>query len=152
MSAKQIDLDKPPETLVERVLSRTIKQSDGCWVWSGASSRGYGQIGIGNQKLKYTHRIMYEAFKGTIPNDLVLDHLCRVPLCCNPDHLEPVTRHENSLRGMRAVRQFCDNGHEFSIENTIIRSEGGRRCRLCKRHRGKLYMRKKRSSNDSEKN
>lgn len=27
-----------------------------------------------------------------------LDHLCRRPACCNPDHLEPVTHRTNMRR------------------------------------------------------
>lgn len=37
-----------------------------------------------------------------MPEGLELDHLCRVRCCCNPSHLEPVTRAENIRRGLRA--------------------------------------------------
>ena len=30
-----------------------------------------------------------------------MDHLCREPLCVNPDHLEPVTQRENLRRAER---------------------------------------------------
>ncbi len=45
-----------------------------------------------------THRVMYEHWVGPIEVGLELDHLCRTKACCNPDHLEPVTRSENLLR------------------------------------------------------
>jgi hypothetical protein len=35
---------------------------------------------------------------GPIPDGLQLDHLCRVRCCVNPNHLEPVTAKENTLR------------------------------------------------------
>ncbi|MDG4910781.1 HNH endonuclease, partial [Mesorhizobium sp. WSM4898] len=62
---------------------------------------------------------MYENIKGSIPGGLVLDHLCRVPSCINPDHLEAVPNKENILRGMskQAINKRktrCANGHEYS--------------------------------------
>lgn len=45
------------------------------------------------------HRLSYEAHVGPIPKRLLLDHTCRMRCCINPDHLEPVTVQENTLRG-----------------------------------------------------
>ena len=45
------------------------------------------------------HRWSYQHHIGPVPEGLVLDHLCRVRHCVNPDHLEPVTSRENTLRG-----------------------------------------------------
>jgi hypothetical protein len=41
---------------------------------------------------------MWEQVNGPIPEGLQLDHLCSVPSCVNPDHLEPVTPAENARR------------------------------------------------------
>ena len=49
----------------------------------------------------YAHRALYENVNGPVPYGLQLDHLCRVPSCVNPDHLEPVTPAENCRRGVR---------------------------------------------------
>lgn len=82
------------------------KQSNGCWLWMGRRRwSGYGLFrGHG------AHRIAYMLARGSIPEGLVLDHLCRVRPCVNPDHLEAVTDRENIRRGMvpamnRAVRK-----------------------------------------------
>ncbi|WP_396092344.1 HNH endonuclease, partial [Erwinia amylovora] len=54
---------------------------------------------------------------GPIPDGLVLDHLCRVRRCCNPDHLEPVGFVENVRRGDAGKHGFntgkthCPKGH-----------------------------------------
>jgi uncharacterized membrane protein len=33
-------------TLEERLLSKVVKQENGCWEWRGAHSRGYGRIKV----------------------------------------------------------------------------------------------------------
>jgi hypothetical protein len=43
--------------------------------------------------------VYYEHHVGPIPDGLVIDHLCRVHNCVNPEHLEPVTPAENTRRG-----------------------------------------------------
>lgn len=73
-----------------------------CWIWQGKKGRlGYAIIDRDNRRLG-VHRYFYEEARGAIPDGLHLDHLCRVPSCVNPDHLEPVTSAENSRRGARA--------------------------------------------------
>lgn len=109
-----------------------IVQSDNCWLWTGAVSvQGYG-IFMSNQM---AHRYSYELFRETIPEGLVIDHLCRNKKCVNPDHLEPVTNKINILRGIapsanNARKTHCKQGHEFTPDNTIIRGEN-RQCREC---------------------
>ena len=80
------------------------------------------------------HRQVYESIYGLIPKELELDHLCRVPRCINPEHLEPVTHAEN----MRRARNIhCKQGHILE-GNT----KGNRReCRTChaRRQRGYRY-------------
>jgi hypothetical protein len=70
-----------------------------CWAWQWSkSSHGYGQRRI-EGKLVNMHCKFYEEKYGKVPEGLELDHLCRVPSCVNPDHLEPVTHAENMRRG-----------------------------------------------------
>lgn len=44
-------------------------------------------------------RYMWEKLRGPVPPNMDLDHLCRVTLCCNPDHIEPVPHVINVRRG-----------------------------------------------------
>lgn len=81
-----------------RVLAHVRTDDSGCWVWTGSRLwELYGAIRIGGKNVP-AHRAAYEAWVGPIPDGLVVDHLCHNTLCCNPEHLEPVTRQENLKR------------------------------------------------------
>jgi len=76
-----------------------------CWPWTRAiSSKGYGKFSPQRGQHFLAHRWSYEALIVAIPDDLQLDHLCRVKTCVNPWHLEPVTRAENLRREHEARR------------------------------------------------
>jgi hypothetical protein len=106
----------------------------GCWVWLAAADRGYGHYFISRKrKSARAHRVAYETLVGAIPDVLELDHLCRVRYCVNPAHLEPVTRSQNMLRSplRRCFATHCPNGHEYTEQNTKIKSRGSRMCIAC---------------------
>ena len=122
---------------IDDLLSRTIPVTEsGCWIWEGRlSPDGYAQTELmnGNRRV---HRILYEVYRGPIPQGLTLDHLCRVRCCVNPGHLEIVSRGENTLRGfappaVNARKTHCRMGHEFTLENTSLRKDGSRNCKVC---------------------
>lgn len=110
--------------------------ADGCWVWSGSTSReGYGRITRkveGKKKFYAAHRVAYFLVRGDIPEGLELDHTCHNGTgcpggpdcphrrCVNPDHLEPVTKLVNIARGQlgRGPRSTCRNGHDVSVVGT----------------------------------
>lgn len=74
----------------------------GCWIWKGfVLANGYGQMPSRNNEYgeRLAHRASYRFHVGPIPDDLEIDHLCRVKCCVNPAHLEPVTHGENLRRG-----------------------------------------------------
>lgn len=114
----------------------------GCWIWTGENTNlGYGllrNLGMKSAKRAATvaHRAIYILLMGEVPDGLVLDHLCRMPCCVNPAHLEPVTNAVNILRGtsksaINAVKTHCMYGHEFTPSNTKIVKGRGRCCRAC---------------------
>lgn len=114
-----------------------------CWLWFGTSGPGgYGIFHPGRRGRMAAHRWSYEFFICEIPTGLVIDHLCRVPSCVNPFHLEPVTIAENTLRGeapmIRASRtDTCQRGHSLA-DAIVVKSgpqKGRRNCRHCKRDR-----------------
>lgn len=74
-----------------------------CWLWLGTINRaGYGRAWDGARSGRQAHRVVYEQLIGPVPDDLDLDHLCRVRLCVRPSHVEPVTHAENIRRAKEA--------------------------------------------------
>lgn len=125
-----------------RALANATYES-GCIVSKSAKFRGYTLIGLkegGKWRSERTHRAVYKALVGHIPEGLVLDHLCRNRACINPGHLEPVTIRDNLLRGesfaaKNLAKVVCPRGHRYSHRD----SRGDRACRLCLNEAGKRY-------------
>lgn len=127
--------------VLERIMRRVDKRLDGCWIFTGCLNRtGYGQVTLSFEEGRaLVHRVVYERLAGPIAEGLDLDHLCRVPACCNPAHLEPVTHAENVRRGVSgqvlrarfAAMTHCGRGHERNEENIRVLPSGQRRCRAC---------------------
>ena len=104
--------------------ARTVDGENGCRLWNGAvDGNGYGTIRTGGRSVG-AHRLAYELAKGEIPTKFAIDHLCRVRLCVNPEHLEAVPHIENMRR---AQLTSCRRGHPIS--------DNGRRrwCAECRR-------------------
>lgn len=121
----------------------------GCWEYIGCINKnGYGQLlrrfEDGKGKAILAHRYAYIFMIGEIPNGLFLDHLCRNRRCCNPAHLEPVTKKQNTLRGIpgKGVHESCSKGHKRNRSN--IRCYSGKdgiiivHCKECQ----KIYQQK----------
>lgn len=99
--------------VIDRLMDRVREDENGCWIFEGYRNKdGYGGIHDGG-RWKRAHRVSYEHFNGTIGSGLVLDHMCFVRACVNPDHLRTVTHkqnmehrhgsHKNSTTGVRGV-------------------------------------------------
>ena len=120
----------------------------GCWIWLGGLGKaGYGMAWDG-RRMVGAHRLVYVLLVGQVPDGTELDHLCRNPSCVNPAHLEPVTHHENMMRGknlgpVNAAKTHCPQGHHYSQANTYFTTKGHRACRECGREYTRRYLERK---------
>lgn len=126
--------------LPERMQERIFPTEDGCWLWAGSTNKaGYSKTWFRGKK-DYGHRVVYTLLVGEIPEGLVIDHLCAVTSCVNPDHLEAVTQAENLSRGPgNGFRELthCKNGH--SLEGCYVSKKGSRVCRPCQLARQRAH-------------
>lgn len=112
--------DRNRPTPEERFWAK-VNKTETCWLWTAVIVGGYGKFWL--DRHVGAHRFCYELLVGPVPDGLVLDHLCRVRHCVNPDHLEPVTHRENVSRGVgptaiNSQKTHCKRGHPFTKENT----------------------------------
>lgn len=123
---------------------------DGCIEWTRyRDPDGYGRLRTSATRGgDLAHRHAYEQRYGPIPRGLDIDHLCRNRACVNVDHMELVTRGENTRRGtsfsvVNANKTACVHGHPFDEKNTY-RARGRRECRACNAQAVRRYQRRKR--------
>lgn len=133
-------MSRVKKNVLDRFYEKVVMGNNGCWQWIACKSvSGYGWFNDGIKNMR-AHRYSYLVFKGDIPSNLVIDHICRNRLCVNPAHLRLVTTRENLLCGNtfaanNKLKTHCVKGHGFTEENTynyISRGNPSRGCKECK--------------------
>jgi hypothetical protein len=84
---------------VREVLEASYTKVDGyCWLWTGGTSHGYGQMRVreawGTSPV-YAHRVSYLLAHGPIPAGMEVCHTCDTPLCVYPGHFFLGTQSDN---------------------------------------------------------
>lgn len=103
----------PPE---DRIIRRLVEaygplNPDACWIWPGATRKGYGCVQTGSRRdgtrmPRDCHVVLWEAQNGPTPEGMELHHACMTTrLCCNPAHMKPVTHQVNSVLVTEETRQ-----------------------------------------------
>ncbi|WP_374329204.1 HNH endonuclease [Streptomyces sp. PSKA30] len=125
-----------------------VDSESGCWLWTGSCNRegpsGYGIVRY-QGKTHLVHRVGFRLLVGEIPEGFQVSHAQpRWPhhtRCCNPNHLEAVTREEALGRRdwdrARARRTHCRHGHAYTPENTYLDPRGFQQCRACRSERNR---------------
>jgi HNH endonuclease len=127
-----------------------VRFTETCWVWVASKNRdGYGFFYVGGaHNMVGAHRVAWMLFRGPIPDEMTIDHLCRVRCCVNPAHMEVVDRVTNVMRGSgccvrNAAKTHCDRGHELAGANLYL-FRGQRFCRACHRINTAAHRRRRR--------
>lgn len=136
---------------MKRFFDKINVQPNDCWLWtSDKMYKGYGRFSY-QGKAWFAHRWALKFIGGQELNPaLVIDHVCGVRHCVNPDHLEQVTNKENTARSsltpatINRLKTACLRGHTFNKENTIL-TKAGRGCRTCQKVAMRKHYMKRRS-------
>ena len=91
---------------VKRFLSYCKPVESGCVEWQGhRDKKGYGRfrstILPTQAGMVKAHRLSYRIFRGEIPEDMEVDHICLNTCCVRHDHLQLMTKSENTAKGNR---------------------------------------------------
>lgn len=88
------------QTIEQRFFDLVFPEpNSGCWFWGGSLHslpRGEGEFRLDDGKVVLAHRASYEIYKGKLGHRDTVHHLCFIPNCVNPAHLEAVSRELNS--------------------------------------------------------
>lgn len=86
--------------LLERFYANIEELSNGCHIWKGPVTQGgYGQIMTNSylETIISVHVFAWILYYKRLPKG-DLHHKCPLKRCCNPEHLEELTRSEHTRR------------------------------------------------------
>lgn len=111
-----------------------VNKGPGCWGWDGSGDgAGYWKFYLRGKMIR-AHRIAYELTYGSIPDGMVVDHVCHNRSCTNPGHLRVATRKQNA-ENLGAYRANSSSG----IRGVTLHKPSGR-WRGKVMHQGKSYQ------------
>lgn len=122
----------------------------GEWVPKALNSdkNGYRRVTLskdGQKRSRLVHHLVLEAFVGPRPEGYECRHLHGNP---GDNRLENIAWGTSSENGRdvvdhghhpNAIKAYCKHGHEFTPENTMPQTRGGRACRTCNNDRARAF-------------
>jgi len=110
-----------------------VDKSGECWNWTAATNTyGYGVVRDGG-KVKKAHRVSFEMQGESIPEGMVIDHICRNPRCVRPAHLRIATTKQNL--------ENLDGAHGHNVNSGVrgVYKTRDNKWQARVTHNGKIY-------------
>lgn len=104
----------------EQILDTWLDKNGECWLWLGDTWNGYGKTAYKGKRM-YAHRLAYSTWVGDIDETMVIHHKCSTRTCCNPDHLQLTTHHDNTAE-MFARRAYEAEIKQLKEENKRLKA------------------------------
>lgn len=118
MANRKRSTDEIIVDIEEQLRTQYIVDENGCWIWQGQLTDGYGIIHRWHKRSgykHYAHTSSYQYHKGPIPDGLMVCHSCDVNNCINPDHLWLGTNQDNQLDSVAKGRARDQRGEKNSM-------------------------------------
>ena len=108
---------------MERKEIEVYKNYKGCWMISShkRDHGGYARFERNNKRWMI-HRWIYNKYKGTIPDNLCVCHICDQPGCINPDHLFLGTHKDNMKDKINKNRSNHANGERINSSKLNVKN------------------------------
>lgn len=98
------------------IWGRVKEMPNGCWEWQGGTNgEGYGVVCF-RKKTHYIHRVICELFNRPLLVTEEACHSCNNPVCCNPKHLSPGTRFDNT----HDHAEYCGRGRPQTVTPELM--------------------------------
>jgi hypothetical protein len=106
------------EADIEAFLENINVKPNGCYLWTGSvSPNGYGITQADGRPIA-AHRLAWELFNGSIPDDLCVLHRCDDRLCVNvPEHLFLGTKRDNTQDMLLKGRAYNGADHQRRVSD-----------------------------------
>jgi hypothetical protein len=138
--------DIKEESLIRLLRKINFDGPRGCWLWTGyCHPSGYGGATVGGKGV-LVHRFLWSVLTGNpTPRSIDLHHkteeptLCVGPQCCNPQHLEPLSRAAHYVVSPTNITHSewtgsrCSAGHDITNPESVYVNPktGKRKCKAC---------------------
>lgn len=104
MNARPLPVHMITESVEKRFWEK-VQKTDGCWLWTAATSHGYGTMYVGDGEYHRAHRIAYVLkTREDLSAEGDVMHSCDVRSCVRFDHLSHGTRTLN-MRDMATKKR-----------------------------------------------